>query len=224
MSRTESLQTALLAAALLAAGCFAWWLQLRPSLEVDASPLETVPTQIDVLRSVDIPLEDTVEAMLRADFNLQRVYVSPVWDPIEVYIGYYGTDRGGRPEHTPWACYPSAGWTILERDHVWIDRERGLRANDLVVEKSGDRHLVLFWYRSHRATGLVGAVDQIVDRFIGRLLESRSDGALMRISTPIRGGDVDAARARLVAFGAEFDRLVEQRWPVERPSAVGRRN
>ena len=224
MSRSESLQTTLLAAALLAAGCFAWWLQLRPGLEVDASQLASVPTRIDVFGSVDIPLEETVEANLRADFNLQRVYVSPVGGSIEVYIGYYGTERGGRPEHTPWACYPSAGWTILERDRIWIDRERGLRANDLVVENNGKRYLVLFWYRSFRATGLLGPVDQILDRLIGRLLESRSDGALMRISTPIRGGDVDAARARLVAFASELDRLVEGRWPVERPSSDGRQN
>jgi hypothetical protein len=93
-----------------------------------------------------------------------------------------------------------------------------------VVEKSGKRYLVLFWYRSFRATGLLGAVDQILDRLIGRLLESRSDGALMRISTPIPGGDVDAARARLVAFASELDRLVERRWPVERPSSDGQQD
>jgi EpsI family protein len=215
MLRSETLQTASIAAALVAAGCLAWWIQLRPPLYVDPAPLGTVPGSIDVWESVDIPLGATVESMLRADFNLQRIYYHPVWGRIEVYLGYYGTERGGRPEHTPWACYPSAGWTITEDQKVWVDRERDLRANELVVEKAGEEHLVLFWYRSFRSTGLVNGLDQALDRIAGRLAADRSDGALVRISTPIPYGDPGVVRGRLVRFAAEFDRLLAERWPVE---------
>ena len=51
-------------------------------------------------------------AELRADFNLQRAYTGPAGSLIWLYLGYYGTDRGGRPEHTPRGCYTGAGWGI----------------------------------------------------------------------------------------------------------------
>jgi EpsI family protein len=217
MQLSERARIVLIAIALLGVGALAWSLELRPPLAVDASPMRSFPREIDGWYSEDIPLESTVEAMLRADFNLQRLYVHPVAGQIEVYVGYYGTDRGGRPEHTPWVCYPSAGWRILSHRQVWIDRERGLRANELSVEKAGSPHLVHFWYRSSRATGLLGTKDQLVDRFLGRLAGSRSDGALVRLSTPLDDGDETVARSRLSSFGSELDGLLEARWPLERP-------
>jgi EpsI family protein len=182
---------------------------------VDASALASVPHSIGPWRSVDIPLEDTVESMLRADFNLQRVYMHPLGDRIEVYVGYYGTERGGRPEHTPWACYPSGGWKILDSRRVWIDRAGGLRANEMEVEQGGERHLVQFWYRSHRRTGMTGTLDQALDRFAALLGDGRTDGALVRVSTKMEAGDLVGARSRLMGFGAQLDQLLAERWPDE---------
>lgn len=217
MQLSERARSLLVGIALIGVGGLAWSLQLGPRLVVDASPMRSFPREIDGWYSEDIPLESTVEAMLRADFNLQRLYVHPVAGQIEVYVGYYGTDRGGRPEHTPWVCYPSAGWRIVSHRQVWIDRARGLRANELSVEKAGSPHLVHFWYRSARATGLLGARDQILDRFLARLSGPRSDGALVRLSTPVQGVDELAARARLASFGSALDRLLAACWPLEIP-------
>jgi hypothetical protein len=88
----------------LAVGSLAWWLQMRPALAVDPAPLANLPRQVGMWRSVDLPLDSAVESILRADFNLQRAYVpgrDAAHDPVWLYIGYYGTQRGGRPEHTP---------------------------------------------------------------------------------------------------------------------------
>ncbi len=215
MARADRTQSLILAAGLLAAGAAAWWIELRPPLQADTSPLETLPAEIGVWQSIDIPLEETVEAMLRADFNLQRVYVHPLGHQVELYVGYYSTERGGRPEHTPWACYPSAGFEILSSDVVLVDRRRNLRANEIVVEREGDRHLVHFWFRSFRETGLLDGIDQVRDRLVGRLSDGRSDGALVRVSTPLRSEGADYARGRLISLGTRIDQLLEERWPVE---------
>lgn len=217
MSLAERIQTLALALVLAAVATLAWAAQLRPRLDVDASALATLPTEIGGWRSVDIPLADTVEAVLQADFNLQRVYLHPLGQQIELYVGYYGTNRGGRPEHTPWVCYPSGGWTIVSSQVLWIDRARAIRANELVVEKDGVRHLVHFWYRSHRTPSLVGAFDQLLDRLIGHATEQRADGALIRISTAIEADPV-TARTRLIAFGANLEEQIGKRWPREEPS------
>ena len=153
---------------LLSVGALVWMEALRPRLTVATRPLDRVPLELASLRSEDTPIEVTVESMLRADFNVQRTYVDErrgglVW----LYVGYYGTERGGRPEHTPWACYRAWGWKIQQADVVRIDPERGLRANRIIVEQDGERRLVLFWYRSEQRTGILGAVGQSLDRVRG---------------------------------------------------------
>jgi len=218
---SERWQGLLLAGVMLAVGALAWSFQLREPLQVDPQRLGDLPWHIDAWSAVDVPLDSTVESILRADYNVQRVYQHPVGPAIALYVGYYGTDRGGRPEHTPWVCYPNAGWSIIARRTVSVDPERGLRVNEIEVDNEGNRQLVHFWYRSFRSTGLLGAVDQVRDRLVSRLRHDRSDGALVRVSTSLSEGDLVGARSRLMAFGAHLDRLLDDHWPEEHPASRG---
>jgi EpsI family protein len=211
---SSNLTTAILILILLAVGAFAWSLQLKPALEIDASALATLPMRIDIYDGEEVPLDSTVESVLRADFNLQRSYFgagSLVW----LYVGYYGTERGGRPEHTPRSCYTSAGWGIESARTLRVDPERGLKVNEYLVESNGERRLVHFWFRSARRTGMIGGWDQSIDRFVGRLTEGRSDGALIRISTPLFTDGEVSARGRLLGFASMLDPLIAERWPTE---------
>ncbi len=217
----ERRQTLLLVGVMLGVGALAWTFQLRAPLAVDAERLATLPHHIEAWRAVDQPLESTVEAILRADYNLQRTYHHPLGDTIALYVGYYGTDRGGRPEHTPWVCYPNAGWSIIASRTVVVDPARGLRVNELEVLNEGNRRLVHFWYRSSRSTGLLGATDQVRDRLVGRIRDQRSEGALVRLSTPLPADGLTGARGRLMAFGVQLDRLLDEHWPEEHPVASG---
>jgi hypothetical protein len=91
--------------------------------------------------------------------------------------------------------------------------------NELEVDAGGERRLVHFWYRSFRSTGLLGPLDQVQDRLVGRLRHDRSDGALVRLSTPLAAGDRVGARGRLMALGSHLDRLLDRHWPEERPAS-----
>jgi EpsI family protein len=205
----------------VAVGALSWSLQLRAPLAVDAEPLVALPRSVDGWRAMDVPLEAGVESMLRADANVQRVYEHPSGEKVSLYVGYYGTDRGGRPEHTPEVCYRSQGWDVVRRDVVDVPDARALRVNEYLVESQrGFRHLVLFWFRSHRRSGLLGGLDQSVDRLLGRLLDGRADGALVRVSTPLRPGDEAIARGPLLAFARAIDAQLDAHWPAEHAVAT----
>jgi len=213
--RREQLSSALWIGLTLLVGAVVWWLQLRPALRVDASRLGALPLEIGSWRGEAVPLEATVERILRADFNLQRSYArgdesEPVW----LYVGYYGTERGGRPEHTPAQCYPSAGWQI-ESERA-LD-EKPLRGNEWIVAQQGERQLVLFWYQSWRRSGMLGDLEISADHLAGRLHDGRADGALVRLSTPLTP-DEASARARILEFARELGPLLAERWPNEFPA------
>lgn len=214
MSR-DQLSTLLLSIGLLAVAALAWGLALRPTPQVDAAALASLPSEIAGWGARDLPLDSVVESVLQADFNLQRAYRHPSGGLIWLYVGYYGTGRGGRPEHTPRGCYVGAGWGIEESRVLHAGPERALSLNEYVVERGGDRRLVFFWYRSHRRTGMLGGLDQNLDRLAGRLLDGRADGALVRLSTPLRPGEQEAARSRLLSFALALDPLLAERWPRE---------
>ena len=223
---SERVGGSLLIVLLVVVGAFAWTLRLRPSLRVDAAPLASLPHELGAWRGVDVPLESSVESMLRADFNLQRAYVHPFGDTVWLYIGYYGTARGGTPEHTPAACYRAHGWRIEEEQRLVIAPERKLRVNEYLVEKDGQRELVHFWFRSHRTTGVLGLPDRMLDHLLGRVLEGRADGSLVRVSGAVEG-DLPAVRSRLIEFAIRLDRTLDAHWPNEvqvsrRPARAGR--
>ena len=196
-----------------------WWFQLRPELRVEPSRLMTLPLELNGYTGTPIALESAVESILQADYNLQRRYESPESrDPVWLYIGYYGTRRGGQPEHTPAECYPSAGWAIESHLTVTIDAERHLQANEYFVSRETKRRLVYFWYRSHRSTGMLGSLSMGLDRLRGRLSNGRADGALVRVSTPAAPGSDRRARERLAEFARRLDPLLDEHWPVEFPA------
>jgi EpsI family protein len=159
-------------------------------------------------------MKSGVEEMLDADFHVQRSYVHRTGFLLWLYVGYYGTERGGRPEHTPWVCYPSNGWEIVSREVVKVDANR--RANEIIVEKGGKRRLVHFWFQTYREKQVIGGIDQLYERLAGRILEGRADGSLVRLSTPLPESlDVDFVRSRLIAFGRDVAPLLHEHWPEE---------
>lgn len=212
--KRDDLINSLLVVVLLAVGAGAWMFALRPALHVDARPLATLPMQLGPWAAHEVPLESNVEAMLRADYNVQRAYDHPLGDRVWVYFGYYGTERGGRPEHTPTQCFKAHGWKVL--DHRKIDAGGGLRVNEMVVSLDGEQQLVHYWFRSFRATGLRGGIDQTLDRLLGRLLRGRADGSLVRVSTMLHDDDLGSARNRLLSFERAFDAQLAEHWPRER--------
>ncbi len=213
--QTERLSLAALVLALLLAGAAGWALALQPALRGDPTTLGALPHKLAGFKGEDLPIEGAVEAMLQADFNLQRAYVHSFGDLVWLYVGYYGTERGGTPEHTPSVCYGANGWDVVHDQKVdFPDAERG-RAREFIVEQGGHQRLVLFWFRSYRNRTLASTNELHVDHFLGRLKQGRADGALVRLSTPLEGDDLDTARRRLRVFAARLEPEIQAIWPTE---------
>lgn len=217
---SERVSTIAAVVLLLAAGTLAWWFQLRPELQPAPASLATLPLRLSSFAGIDSPIGDNVEEMLRADFNVQREYLHPLGQVVWLYVGYYGTARGGTPEHTPHACYAAHGWSVLEEQVLVTDPETGHSAVEYLVESRGQQQLVLFWYRSYRNTGLRSTFTLQLDHVVGKLVDGRADGALIRLSTPLVGVDRAAARALLVSFARVLEPELARVWPTEAPASA----
>lgn len=211
----NSLQNAGLVVLLLIAGGVSWAFQLRAPLGVDSAALVALPHEVLAWEGRDVPMEGSVEEMLRADQHVQRSYFDQAGGRVWLYVGYYGTKRGGRSEHTPWVCYPSAGWDVLGEHSRKLPVGSGSVIQEIVVERGGERRLVHFWYRTSRSDHVVGELPHAWDRFLGRLTLGRADGAFVRLSTPLEGESPESGRARLLSFGRALDEQLAAHWPTE---------
>ena len=94
--------------------------------------LEKIPLRINGYVGNNNKIEEPYEVELNADDYIFREYIrnkkpkksklnrngsqNKAQQFIWLYIGYWGTRKGGRTGHHPFACYPSAGYTILKED------------------------------------------------------------------------------------------------------------
>jgi hypothetical protein len=99
-----------------------------------------------------------------------------------------------------------------------VDPNRGLRVNEFEVRRDDERQLVHFYYRNYRTTGMLNRLDQIVNPLVSQVAYDRSDGALVRVTTPLEEGMEIEARSRLVAFTSELDPMLDRVWPTEAPT------
>lgn len=82
---------------------------LRPVVEYDAAVFAALPTELIGGRSVYLAIDQAVSDLPAAEHDVQRAYLHPLGYRNFVYLGYYGTERGGTPERTPEICYPTQG-------------------------------------------------------------------------------------------------------------------
>lgn len=140
----------------------------------------------------DERLDTDTERVLQADQYLLRSFESGGL-PVDVFVAFYGSQRSGHTIHSPLNCLPGTGWTWAQRDRESIPTSGGatMTVNRNIATRNGDSLLVYYWYQSR---GRVTASDYRNKLLLVRdaALLHRSDGALVRVTTPWPLGSTDS--------------------------------
>jgi len=156
------------------------YLGRRTSFAVTEMRLDGVPLRIGTMAGTEMRFDDSVYRVLNADGNILRNYQWPDGQVINLYIGYYGTAKGGRASHVPQYCYTGQGWSIGKWDKAAIGLVGGetIEVNRMIVKKRGERQLVYFWFQSDTAVMRTGW-GLNWHKLKQRLVHNRNDGALV---------------------------------------------
>ena len=180
--------------------------------------LENLPMHIAEYQGQEDSFSQGVYDELKADRHVYRHYRSPQGDRIDLYVGYYGTAKGGRTGHNPYGCLPGAGWGIVENTTIVlrpIYKLQGADLNMITARKDDDYNIMLHWYQSAGTKVLSTGIEQNLQRFKGRLLYNRNDGAYLQISSLTKEQDVSLTKERLANFASEVLELLPKYWPEE---------
>jgi len=107
---------------------------------------------------------------------------------------------------------PGGGWRIVDiREQMvngGVDSMLFLRVNRVLIQNGDQRQLVYYWFQQR---GRDIASEYLVKWFIfwDSLTRNRTDGALVRLITPVLPGErMEAAESRLTDFLQKFDPLL----------------
>jgi len=196
------------AAALLLAGT-TLLLHTRP--DADRNPpsesLSLFPKIIDGWIGSDRKIDQGALDVLGAGDFLSRIYIQdPQSMPISLFIGYFPTQRTGQTIHSPKHCLPGAGWVFESSNYVDLIDGKGKphRIGEYIIADGEARQFVIYWYQAHGrsvANEYMAKIDMVIDA----MRMNRTDGALVRVITPISSSeDISVARKRAETFAMQI--------------------
>lgn len=166
-------------------------------------PLRSFPREMEMWKGMDIPIANDVLTTLGPGDFLLRVYQnSDSQPPLDLFIAYFPSQRAGDTIHSPQNCLPGAGWTPIRADRIALSVEGypSFPANRYVVAKGDSREFVLYWYWAHNR----GVASEYLAKFYlvaDSIRMHRSDGAMIRITTPLfQGESVSSVEQRVLPF------------------------
>jgi EpsI family protein len=183
-----------------------WLLHAREGVEVvpPHPPLSTFPTQLQSWTGTDITIEkETRDVLGPGEFLLRRYDNQAAEEPTaDLFIAYFPSQRTGDTMHSPQNCLPGSGWSPVEKRLVtlMVPGVAAFPANRYVIAKGEERELVLYWYLSH-GRALASEYRAKIALVLDSIRTKRSDGSLIRITTPLLPGEtIDAGMRRLAPF------------------------
>jgi exosortase D (VPLPA-CTERM-specific) len=189
-------------------------------------PFALFPRELGPWRTVsDEILAPAVAAELAADDYLSRRLRAPGRGAeVDLFIAWHRHQaRGG--VHSPEICIPGSGWEIAAL--AAIDAPAAtpgggaltIRLNRAVIQKGAHRQMVYYWF-DQRGRRL--ASDYLAKAYLvlDAIRTGRSDGALVRLITPIRPDETEAAaearlRDVLAAAMPALPGFIATDWPAE---------
>ncbi|MCB2141182.1 EpsI family protein [bacterium] len=180
--------------------------------------LENLPMQIGGYSATEDFFPDSVYEELNADRHVYRHYRDSNGNQIDLYIGYYGTAKGGRTGHNPYACLPSAGWGIVEAGTAEVRPSyypNGVKVNYVIASRGIVKNVMYHWYQTAGNRILASGLQQNIQRFKGRILHNRNDGAYVQVNSMTSALDISIIRKMAEGFVVDVMEQLPIYWPEE---------
>ncbi len=185
------------------------WLATSPgaAVPVDRETFALYPRQFGQWSGSSSQLEPDVARVLAADDYINAAYVAPgETEYVQFFSAFYNKQTEGGGIHSPEVCLPVGGWEIFSLDNYTVNMPNtpygSFAVNRAIIQKGLSKQLVYYWFeqRGKRMTNDFVAKASVV---YDSLMIDRTDGALVRYVTPIRGNETEAdADARIQRFMA----------------------
>jgi EpsI family protein len=163
--------------------------KIRPN-----KPLSTFPKQIGEWVGSEERFDQRIYDILGVDDSFLCNYRTPDGDHVQLYVGFYETQREGDLIHSPKHCMPGAGWDIIQTSLEEVTMPKSnpgkLKVSRLLLSKDDQQQVMLYWFQS-RGRLIVSEYMQKIYLVIDSITRHRTDGSFVRLISPVKDGDED---------------------------------
>jgi len=160
-------------------------------------------------------IEREIIDILQFDDYLMADYAMGTNGSVNLYVAYYKSQRKGASIHSPKSCIPGGGWQIQEhliKDLV-LDNGEKMAVNRLFIQNGSARQLVYYWF-DQRGRNMTNEYIIKWYLFWDSLTESRTDGALVRVTTFVNpSDDLSKADDLLMKFINDSSNIIDNYIP-----------
>ncbi|MGJ5820974.1 exosortase C-terminal domain/associated protein EpsI [Paludibaculum fermentans] len=180
-------------------------------------PLSRLSSQIGSWRMVqDVPIEPEVQALLKADDAINRVYIDAAANSsASLYVAFFKTQSTGISPHSPKVCLPGSGWTPRDSSRMAVQvpgEDSPITVNRYIIQRGEASSVVLYWYQTpHRVVA-----DEYAAKFytvIDSLRFHRTDTSLVRVICNVDSRGEQAAQDEAVRFTQKIFPTLRQLLP-----------
>jgi EpsI family protein len=155
------------------------------------------------LRESDYAILETRNLIMRNYKNLTR------GDEVNLYIIYSSDNR--KALHPPEICYTGGGaGTILEKKVEALNS--GFKVNKFIIENKNLSQVVVYWFKSGQLS-TYSYIKQQLKTMADRLLQKKTSGAMIRISTVVDPQNPGKGLNLIKSFAEEIVPLIERYVP-----------
>ena len=183
-----SLRRSFIASSLMLAALVSLFFLSRVEEVPPIKPLATFPKQIGNWKGIESRFDQKVYDVLGVDDSFLCDYFAPDGSQVNLYIGFYRSQREGELIHSPKHCMPGGGWNIvltqLEEIAVPGKNPGKEKVIKLLLQKGKDRQVVLYWFQA-RGRYVSSEYMQKIYLVWDSIFKNRTDESFIRLISPV---------------------------------------
>jgi exosortase D (VPLPA-CTERM-specific) len=166
--------------------------------------LATFPMELGPWRAVPETLDRATAETLKTSDHLLADYAAPGLPLVNLWIAYYDSQVADAAIHSPKECLPGAGWEYVSLEAVDAPVAPGtaepFKLNRAVIA-NGPRTMIMYYWLDMRGRKITNDILMKFYNLYDSVVRGRSDGALIRMFTPVGASESEAAaEARMERF------------------------
>ena len=166
-------------------------------------PFSTFPKEIGEWKGTEGRFDQDVYDVLGVDDSFLANYRTPDGRYVQLYIGFYQSQREGDLIHSPKNCMPGGGWnitdTLIEELNIPGNSPDKINVIKLDLSNGREKQIVLYWYQS-RGRFISSEYWQKIYLVIDSIIKKRTDGSFVRLIVPVINGNEENALTDLKDF------------------------
>jgi EpsI family protein len=179
-------------------------------------PLLTFPKIIGKWNGTESRFEQKIYDTLGVDDSFLGHFRTSDGRYVQLYVGFYQSQKEGELIHSPKNCMPGEGWNIADTAIVKVNIPNNsppeINVIKLDLSNGNEKQVVLYWYQS-RGRFVSSEYWEKIYLVIDSIFRRRTDGSFVRLIAPVINGNEEKALTDLKDFASALVPVLQEYLP-----------